>query len=473
MPADVYHHQPDHLTYGYINIRPPPQYIVLPPPSQLRHAGSHTTMRPTGQNQTPPKPPPKTNHVVTVPPRSHPPLTRAISSPMLHSSAQRAIAAHRKQVSAQEQSYTSLRGRDTAARKEKQNVPFPSVKHTRDRSNSQKNKVPLPKEAVVDFGSIWRRFVRASLDSSDEAERIRLEKAQHPLGKVSAEYSPFHALPLLDKPTRHQLSVVFNPQSEHLAKWRRHCDLEGVQPREEYMEELFSRTVDALEKSYGWLRQHPTSKSSARHYILRPGIPPPSAAIPAHPHPTKIDMLFLPGSTKAFLGRDGERWKGSIRQQLQSVRAHRHPTMGLVFHSWMNNHDDVTANVDAVPPPIWFLLYAMQAAHPGMIVIREEMENDLVHRVLERGLPPYDILTDRGCGPFFLGLLGEQGYTATCEAALDARTSTSVDVMIKGSVRPRRRADSAGLPLDEPAVPEAKLATSLQEPPLNFNPIEI
>lgn len=317
---------------------------------------------------------------------------------------------------------------------------------------TSRSSVPRPREVTVDFSGAWTRFFQRALHPEADLETLIQEKTEHPLGKVSAEYSPFHALPILPHPTKHVFSVHFNPEASHLAKWRSKSGLEGLQPDEEYMEELFWQVVSCLENEYGWLRHVHDEVTSidptARHYILRPGIHYSKLPRPTDPLKDRIDMLYLPKGPQVILSRKGDFWSTSIAQQFSQVRAHRHNTLGLVFHQWMHNEQDVVANADALPPPVWFMLYAMQAAYPGLFVIREETENEQVHQVIERGLPPYEILADRGCGPFFMGLLGERGYTDVCEAALDARTSTMVDVLIKGSVRPRKRtiSNSSGLP---------------------------
>lgn len=318
---------------------------------------------------------------------------------------------------------------------------------------SSRSKIPPPREVEVDFAGVWKRFVRRSLHPQEDLETLIQDKTEHPLGKVSAEFSPFHALPILANPIRHTFTVKFNPDAIHLAKWRRKSGLEDVLPNEEYMEELLWQVVSCLENEYGWLRHvHDditTMDPTARHYVLRPGIHYSNLPQPNHPLKDRIDMLYLPKGPKVILSRKGDFWSTSISQQFSHLRAHRHNTLGLVFHQWMHNEQDVISNSDALPPPIWFMLYAMQAAYPGLFIIQEETENEQVHQVIERGLPPYEILADRGCGLFFMGLLGERGYTDVCEAALDARTSTMVEVLIKGSVRPRKRANSnnSGLPV--------------------------
>lgn len=319
-------------------------------------------------------------------------------------------------------------------------------------TSGTRKEVPLPREAQVDFAGVWTRFFQRSLHPEADLEALIKEKTEHPLGRVSAEHSPFHALPILSHPTKHVFSVHFNSESSHLAKWRAKSGLEELRPNEEYMEELFWQVVSALENEYGWLRHVHDEVTSmdptARHYILRPGIHYSKLPRPADPLKDRIDMLYLPKGPQVILSRKGDFWSTSIAQQFSRIRAHRHNTLGLVFNQWMHNEQDVVANADALPPPVWFMLYAMQAAYPGLFVIREETENEQVHQTIERGLPPYEILADRGCGPFFMGLLGERGYTDVCEAALDARTSTIVDVLIKGSVRPRKRtnSDKSGLP---------------------------
>ncbi|KAG8927745.1 hypothetical protein FRC01_006991 [Tulasnella sp. 417] len=324
--------------------------------------------------------------------------------------------------------------------------------------SSTKIKVPRPREIKVDFAGVWARFVQRTLHPEADLEALIQEKTEHPLGKASAEFSPFHALPVLPSPTKHIFSVKFNSHSGHLAKWRARAGLEDLEPNEEYMEELFWQIVSCLETEYGWLRHVHDEVTSmdptARHYVLRPGIHYSKLPRPSSPLKDRIDSLYLPKGPKMIVSRTGNFWSHSVAQQFSHVRAHRHSTLGLVFHQWMHNERDVVANADALPPPVWFMLYAMQAAYPGLFVICEETENEQVHQTIERGLPPYEILADRGCGPFFMGLLGEKGYTDVCEASLDARTSTIVDMLIKGSVRPRKRtlSNSSGLPPmpDEP-----------------------
>ncbi len=325
-----------------------------------------------------------------------------------------------------------------------------------------KNRIPFaPRDVYIDFSGLWTRFVEVSLNPLDYIETLHLEKAEHPLGRASVDRSPFHAVPLLDRPSVHSFKVIVNADPAHLNKWKKKTGLESVTPNDDFMEELFLRVTMELEREYGWIRQDMSTSSSARHWVTRP-----LSTKSLSPHPTNVDQLFLPRSSENVIARQTDFWGSSLAQQLQAVRAHRHPTLGLVFHSWMNTPSNVETNAGCVPPPIWFMLYALQAAHPGIIVIKESTENSQWCQEIERGLPPYEVLTDKGVGSWFLGMLGEEAYERTCEAALDARESTEVKLVMKGSVKLRKRANSStdGLPVSSREPDGGTRTKSLRQP---------
>lgn len=300
-------------------------------------------------------------------------------------------------------------------------------------------------EVAVNFRRLWSYFVDKSLNSQDELDKLLQEKEERSSGRSSPEFPNYHSIKLPGSLERHTHRVIFNADAQHLDDWKTMAGLEDCEaPRDDYMTELFYQVAKALEDEYGWTRDSPSGNSTFRYSMSRPQDAHPRHPVPAYPQANKLTSLLLPSSPSTFLSSQGDFWCRSIAHQFQGVRAHRHTTIGLVFHSWMNNSEDVCSNVDALPPPIWFLLYAMQAAFPGVFVIREEAENAQVHQTIERGLPPYDILAHREAGPFFRNLLGTDRWERTCEAAEDARLSTKSQVFIKGSVRPRRRSACSG-----------------------------
>ncbi|KAG8999147.1 hypothetical protein FRB93_013304 [Tulasnella sp. JGI-2019a] len=321
---------------------------------------------------------------------------------------------------------------------------------------------PAKSPSDINFNKVWSAFVDKSLNTEEDLENLIREKAERAHGIPSPQFPNYHAITLPYPLTRHTHKVIFNADPEHLAEWKEQARLEDVAPKEELMMELFYRVAEALEKDYGWIREVPAPGSLTFKYnMTRPPYPDPRRPQPANPHATKTNALLLPASPKTFTSPEGRGhfWNKSIAHQFSSLKAHRHITMGLVFNSWMNNLDDVAANVDSLPPPIWFWLYAMQAAYPGIFVIQEEAESAKVYQTVERGLPPFDVLANSECVPFFHALLGRDGFERTCEAAEDARQSTNTSLFIKGSVKTRKRAMSnakAGLPPLAPGTSEYK-----------------
>ncbi|KAG8996653.1 hypothetical protein FRB94_008150 [Tulasnella sp. JGI-2019a] len=328
---------------------------------------------------------------------------------------------------------------------------FPSDDHyppppppKRRASSSRLRAVPRS-PANIDFNKVWSTFVDKSLNTQEDLENLMREKSERSKGIPSPQFQNYHAIILPHPLTHHTHRVIFNADHDHLEEWQEWADLEDVVPNEELMTELFYRVAEALEKDYGWIREMPAPGSSTQYNMIRPPYPDPRRPQPANPHTTKTNGFLLPASPTTLFtfprGR-GHVWCKSIAHQFSHLKAHRHITMGLVFNSWMNNLDDVAANVDSLPPPIWFWLYAMQAAYPGIFIIREEAESAKVHQIIERGLPPFDVLANLESGPFFEALLGRDGFERTCEAAEDARQSTNKTVFMKGSVKTRKRAMS-------------------------------
>ncbi|KAG8886795.1 hypothetical protein FRB98_000977 [Tulasnella sp. 332] len=334
----------------------------------------------------------------------------------------------------------------------KPSSPVPS-KASHASSHSQSTTLSNPLEvANINFNKVWSAFVDKSLNTDQDVLDLLQEKAERSEGIPSPQFPNYHARVMPPRLTLHTHRVKFNADADNLLEWQERGGLEDITPKEELMQELFYRVAQSLEDDYGWIRELPAPLSSFRYNMTRPPYPDARRPAPAVPHTTKTNALLLPATPEIFTSPKGHYWCKSIAHQFSNARAHRHITMGLVFHSWMNNLNDVAANKDALPPPIWFLLYAMQAAYPGIFVIREEAECAKFYQTIERGLPPYEILASPECGPFFQALLGRDGYERTCEAAEDARLSTRTIMFIKGSVKTRKRAMSnrkAGLPKKE------------------------
>jgi len=199
--------------------------------------------------------------------------------------------------------------------------------------------------------------------------------------------------------------------------------------------------------------------------MVRPPRPDRRLPVPKYPLAHKVNSLCIPQAPSFVTAPEGKHWTGALNSQFDQIHSHRHIIMGLVLHSWMNTDDDVETNVDALPPPLWFLLYAMQAAHPGLFVIREELETPQEWQAIERGLPPPELLTCRAAGPWFHALLGEEPYLRMIDASLDARNSTKVEHLQMGAFRMRKRAASEasannGLPPLAPGTKEYKPSTN-------------
>ncbi|KAG8928187.1 hypothetical protein FRC03_006311 [Tulasnella sp. 419] len=286
----------------------------------------------------------------------------------------------------------------------------------------------------LDISKVRRNFEVLEQDPK-ELERLMVLKKYHPLGHASPEDSPFHAALIPPNITHQRITVEFHTDSLHLATWRAHADLGGLIPRVGFLPTLFSIIASELQSKHEWVRQTPPEMpmTSIAHYLV-----PRNLDMPNTPKITSkakpIEILILPESMTPILAPEGDQpgdfWKSAFRKVLEPVCGYRHPTMGLCFHSWSNTPDDYKFNGKALPSPLWFLLYALQAAYPGMVIIREEIATETMTRTIERGLPPHGVLVDPACREFFMGLLG-RGFEETYEAALDARRSCMTEVTEK------------------------------------------